>query len=93
MGQVFNDCRLDTLNFFDISCQNPRSVFVFSLITMLPLRQTLQRELLPFVIALVIAQLYFKWGSFALELVGFIATWLVLGFLVNAVLRDNGKDM
>ncbi|WP_162891774.1 hypothetical protein [Profundibacter amoris] len=66
---------------------------MFSLITMLPLRQTLQRELLPFVMALVLAQLYFKWGSFALELVGFIAAWLVFGFLVNAVFRGNGKDM
>ncbi|MCA3468710.1 MAG: hypothetical protein IOD03_22410 [Methylocystis sp.] len=64
---------------------------MYSLVKHNGLRHILERELLPFVIALVIAQVYFKWGSFALELVGFIATWLVLGFVVERLLRATGR--
>jgi hypothetical protein len=51
------------------------------------LRHVMERELIPFAVALLIAQLWFKWGSFALELVGFIAVWLLLGFVADVVLR------
>lgn len=33
--------------------------------------------------ALVIAELFYKWGSFALECVGFLATWYALSFLAS----------
>jgi hypothetical protein len=60
------------------------------------LKAILERELLPFCVALIIAQVYFKWGSFALELIGFIATWYVLGFTLDSVLRlirnKSGKN-
>ncbi|SIO33830.1 hypothetical protein SAMN05444722_1521 [Rhodovulum sp. ES.010] len=64
---------------------------MYSLIKTNSLRLVMERELLPFLIALVIAQLFFKWGSFALELVGFIATWFVLGYLAELVLRTIRK--
>lgn len=48
---------------------------------------TLERELVPFALSLLIAQLWFKWGSFALELVGFIAVWLALGFVADTLRR------
>ncbi len=54
-------------------------------------RAILECELLPFIAALIIAQVYFKWGSFALELIGFIAAWYVLGFAVDLVLRSARK--
>lgn len=60
---------------------------MYSLIRTAGLRLTLAQELLPFGVALLIAQTYFKWGSFALELVGFIALWLVFGFLAERI-RD-----
>ncbi len=60
---------------------------MYSLIRTNALRHLLEREFVPFAIALIIAQLWFKWGSFALELVGFIAVWLVLGFLADVVFR------
>jgi len=47
----------------------------------------MEREFIPFAVALLIAQLWFKWGSFALEMVGFIAVWLLLGFVADVVLR------
>jgi hypothetical protein len=60
---------------------------LYSLVKTSTLRHLLERELFPFAIALLIAQLWFKWGSFALELIGFIAVWLVLGFGADVVLR------
>lgn len=63
---------------------------MYALFSAFGIRDAMQRELLPFMIALVIAQLYFKWGSFALELVGFVAVWFALGFVserVNGALR------
>ncbi|MEP2642692.1 hypothetical protein [Roseobacter sp.] len=50
-------------------------------------RHSLEREFLPFVVALIIAQIWFKWGSFALEMVGFVAVWFALGFVTDVILR------
>ncbi|WP_298970540.1 hypothetical protein [uncultured Roseobacter sp.] len=55
------------------------------------LKDILEREFIPFTVALIVAQLYFKWGSFALELVGFIFTWLVLGFVAQLILSAFRK--
>lgn len=33
--------------------------------------------------AFLIAELFYKWGSFALECLGFLATWYVLSFLAS----------
>jgi hypothetical protein len=66
-------------------------LFVYSLIRTNSLRAILERELLPFIASLIIAQVFFKWGSFALELVGFIATWYVLGFVADLLLRSTRK--
>jgi len=65
--------------------------FLFSLMNSLPIRKILERELVPFSIALIVAQLYFKWGSFALELVGFIITWFLLGYLAQLLARMINK--
>ena len=51
----------------------------------------MEREAIPFALALLIAQLWFKWGSFALELVGFVAVWLLFGFIADVVLRANTR--
>ncbi|WP_163535469.1 hypothetical protein [Frigidibacter albus] len=50
------------------------------------IRRLMEREFVPFVLALLIAQIWFKWGSFSLELVGFLAVWFVLGLLANILL-------
>jgi hypothetical protein len=36
-------------------------------------------EFLPFVFALVLAELFYKFGSFTLEVIAFIPTWWALG--------------
>jgi hypothetical protein len=60
---------------------------MYSLLKNIGLRDSLEKELAPFVVALAIAQIWFKWGSFALELIGFIATWFVLGLVADLILR------
>jgi len=37
------------------------------------------------IISFVIASLYFKWKSFALECLGFLALWFVLDYLFTTV--------
>lgn len=37
--------------------------------------------------AFVLAELFYKWKSFSLECLGFLATWFVLDWLLNVVLR------
>lgn len=60
---------------------------MYSLFKTVALKDIMEREFIPFALALIIAQLYFKWGSFALELVGFVFTWLVLGFVAQVILN------
>jgi hypothetical protein len=38
-----------------------------------------------FLISLVVAELFFKWKSFALECLGFLALWFVLDAIFTAV--------
>lgn len=59
---------------------------MYSLVKSNGIRVALEREFLPFAIALLVAQLWFKWGSFALELVGFLVVWFALGFVADRLL-------
>lgn len=59
---------------------------MFSLLTHSGLRSVAERELVPFALALIIAQMYFKWGSFSLELAGFLVVWFVFGFAAGRIL-------
>ena len=63
---------------------------MYSLLTKIGLARSVRAEFLPFVIALFIAQLFFKWGSFSLELLGFLVVWGVLGFLFNRINQSSG---
>lgn len=65
---------------------------MYTLIANCGLARALRAEFVPFLIALVIAQLFFKWGSFGLELLGFIVLWAVLGFISDRVMPAPGKD-
>lgn len=60
-----------------------------SLIKTVGLAQGLRLEFPPFLIALIVAQVFFKWGSFALELLGFIAVWWVVGFILDRLLPNR----
>ena len=58
---------------------------MYTLLKAQGIKSALTAELPGFVVALVIAQVFFKWGSFSLELVGFLATWWVASFLGHEI--------
>jgi hypothetical protein len=45
-----------------------------------------------FLIAFLIANFFYKWRSFGLELIGFMVTWYVLSAVGNAVVAYIGKQ-
>ncbi|CAN5845178.1 hypothetical protein BH24DEI2_BH24DEI2_12760 [soil metagenome] len=51
---------------------------MFTLIHSSPARQVLSRALPSFVISFILAELFYKFHSFALECLAFLATWYVL---------------
>ena len=51
---------------------------MFELLRSSSLRQLLVRQAPALAISLVVAELFYKFGSFTLECLGFLATWLVL---------------
>lgn len=60
---------------------------MYTLIRSLPLRQVLAEQLPAAVGALVIAEAFYKWHSFTLEALGFLATWYALDFALQKLLR------
>jgi hypothetical protein len=64
---------------------------MFQLLSTLSQRDLLLRQVPSFSVAFLIASLSYRFGSFALESIAFLATWYVLdaalGFLLNL-----GKD-
>jgi hypothetical protein len=48
-------------------------------------RALMTRELPTMVFALVVAELWFKFGSFTLEVLGFLAVWIASSALVDGV--------
>ena len=60
---------------------------MFELIRSTPLRQLLARQAPALAGSLVIAELFYKFGSFTLECLGFLATWFVLDAIFAAIAR------
>ena len=60
---------------------------MFELLRSSPLRQLLVRQAPALVISLVVAELFYKFGSFTLECLGFLATWFVLDATFALVAR------
>ncbi|MPZ31136.1 MAG: hypothetical protein GEV13_09090 [Rhodospirillales bacterium] len=58
---------------------------MFSLIKDLGLRVAAKQEAVPFLISFAIAEFFFKFKSFALECLAFLAVWFVLSFLQSLV--------
>jgi hypothetical protein len=58
---------------------------VFSLVKDLGLLVAAKQEAVPFLISFGIAEFFFKFKSFALECLAFLAVWFVLSFLQSLV--------
>lgn len=64
---------------------------VFSLIKDLGLRVAAKQEAVPFLVSFAIAEFFFKFKSFALECLAFLAVWFVLSF-VQSLLFPHSKE-
>ena len=60
---------------------------MFELLRSSSLRQLLARQAPAFAISLIVAELFYKFGSFTLECLGFLATWFVLDATFALVAR------
>jgi hypothetical protein len=60
---------------------------MFTLIQTIGVNAAAKRELAPLAIAFVIAELFYKFGSFALECVAFLATWYVFSLAFDYLTR------
>ena len=60
---------------------------MYQLLRSRSLRAILTDALPPLVLALLIAELFFKWRSFTLECAGFLATWFILDWVWSKVLE------
>ena len=65
---------------------------MFSLIKELGLLVAAKREAVPFLIAFGIAEFFFKFKSFALECVAFLAVWYVLSFLQSLIFPHSKEQ-
>ena len=62
---------------------------MFELLRSSTLRQLLARQAPAFALSLIVAELFYKFGSFTLECLGFLATWFVL----DAVFAQIGRAL
>ena len=64
---------------------------VYTLLRASGIKSALVAELPGFLVAFIIAQLFYKFGSFGLELVAFMCTWWLATFVKELVLRGFGR--
>jgi hypothetical protein len=64
---------------------------MFTLIATRPVREILQRQAPAMAGSLVIAEAFYKWHSFTLEAIGFLATWAAIDAAVEGLIRVRRK--
>lgn len=65
---------------------------MYTLLKASGIRSALANELPGFLVAIVIAQLFYKLGNFSLELVAFLCTWWVATFLKELTFGRVGRS-
>jgi hypothetical protein len=65
---------------------------MFTLLRRAHLREGLLTEAPAFLLALLIAELFFKFHSFTLECLGFLATWYVISAALSLVVRPLAPE-
>jgi hypothetical protein len=58
---------------------------MFSLVKELGVQVALKKEALPFIVAFLVAEFFFKFKSFTLECLAFLAVWFVLSFIQSLI--------
>jgi hypothetical protein len=65
---------------------------VYTLIRNIRIREGLLAEASTFIFSLVVAEVFYKFHSFSLECICFLATWLALSFLFSQGARLIAPD-
>ena len=65
---------------------------MFSLIKDLGIGVAAKQEAIPFLISFAIAEFFFKFKSFALECLAFLAVWFVLSFLQSLIFPHSKEQ-
>lgn len=65
---------------------------MYTFITKLERIDLLKRQLPSFLSALILAELFYKFHSFVLECVAFLATWFVIDGLIGIVFPNRDAD-
>ena len=65
---------------------------MFELLRSKPLRHLLSRQAPALALSLLVAELFYKFGSFTLECLGFLATWFVLDAAFAQVGRLRSRE-
>jgi hypothetical protein len=63
-----------------------------TLVQAIGLNAAAKRELVPLGAAFLIAEFFYKFGSFALECVAFLATWYVLSIAFSFVTQQSQSE-
>jgi hypothetical protein len=58
---------------------------MYTLLHAMPLKQILAEQIPVVLVSLIIAELFYKFHSFTLEAMAFLATWYVLDSIVKAL--------
>lgn len=66
-------------------------ILMYTLIEQYGIRLFIRREALPFSVAFVSAEALYHFGSFSLECMAFLATWLVIGKTSRLFKAMGGK--
>jgi hypothetical protein len=64
---------------------------MFTLLSRTSTRELLRQQLPSLVVALAIAEFFYKFHSFLLECIAFLATWFVIDFCTSRIFRPQ-KD-
>ena len=66
---------------------------MYTLIRTIPLRQLVFEQLPALAISLVIAELFYKFQSFTLECVAFLATWYVVDMAIRFLINFRSRRL
>jgi len=64
---------------------------MYTLVRSMPLRQLLIEQLPALIVSIVIAEMFYKFHSFTLETIAFLATWFVVDALLKVVMQAVGQ--
>jgi hypothetical protein len=65
---------------------------MYTLVRSVPLKQLLIEHVPTLLVSLVIAELFYKFHSFTLEALAFLATWYVVDALFSVVVQAAGHQ-